>query len=187
MVWTALDSAINHILSQYGEQAFPPPGMEWSAANITPEDLVGTTTYLFTVGDLTATVTFPLVAPDATIFDISVDDNPTGFHWLGSVDTSGQVNEHYAPLFDAEGEYCIDKSTGARLSYTEAVTIAEGSECGQQGQLKQTRICNQDTGTWWIDLDMDMPGCNPACVVDLNSGTAEINGRCMGVLPPDAD
>jgi hypothetical protein len=32
---------------------------------------------------------------------------------------------------------------------------------------------------------MDMAGCNPACVVDLNTGTAEINGRCMGVLPPD--
>jgi len=185
MVWAALDSAINYISSQYGEQAFPAPEIEWSAEDITPEGLVGATTYLFTAGDLTANVAYALVAPDATVFNISVDDTVTGFHWLGNVDTSGQVNEQYAPLFDAEGEYCIDKSTGARLGYTEAVAIAEGSECGQQGQLKQTRICNQDTGTWWIDLDMDMPGCNPACVVDLNSGTAEINGRCMGVLPPD--
>ncbi len=90
-----------------------------------------------------------------------------------------------APLDVSAGDVCVDKNTGASLSYQEAVEIAQGSECLMEGgQLKETSFCNEDTGTWWIDLDLEMPNCNPACVVDLNSKTAEINGRCMGGLPP---
>ena len=84
-----------------------------------------------------------------------------------------------------EGEYCSDKNTGVKLSYQEAVEIAQNSECPEQGQLKETRFCNEDTGTWWIDLDIDKPGCMPACVVHVSDKTAEINWRCTGVLPPE--
>ena len=90
-----------------------------------------------------------------------------------------------APVDVSAGEVCVDKNTGASLSYQEAIEIAQGSEClMEEGQLKETSVCNEDTGTWWIDLDLEMPNCNPACVVDLNSKAAEINGRCMGALPP---
>jgi hypothetical protein len=82
------------------------------------------------------------------------------------------------------GELCTDKNTGATLSYEDAVSIAEASECLVEGQLKENHFCNEDTGTWWIDLEAEKPGCNPACVVDLNTGTAEINWRCTGALPP---
>ena len=90
-----------------------------------------------------------------------------------------------APVDLSAGDVCVDKDTGASLSYQEAVDVAQDSEClVEKGQLKETRFCNEDTGTWWIDLEMEMPNCNPACVVDLNSKTAEINGRCLGALPP---
>ena len=61
---------------------------------------------------------------------------------------------------------------------------AQNSECVEQGQLKETRLCNQETGTWWIDLDLDKPDCSPACVVDVSEKTAEINWRCTGLVPP---
>jgi len=93
IVWAALDLALNHILSQIGEQSFPPPGMEWSVANITPEDLIGTTTYRFAVGDLTAIIAFPLVAPDATIYQVVVENTITGFRWEGEIDAAGQVTD----------------------------------------------------------------------------------------------
>ena len=57
-----------------------------------------------------------------------------------------------------EGEYCVDKATDAKMSYEEAVEIARNSECAAQGGLKETRFCNEDTGTWWIDLDIEKPG-----------------------------
>ena len=85
----------------------------------------------------------------------------------------------------SDNNVCVDKNTGASLTYQEAVELAQNSECLAEGQLKETQFCNEDTGTWWIDLDLDMPNCNPACVVDLNTGTAEINYRCMGALPPN--
>ena len=81
-------------------------------------------------------------------------------------------------------EVCADAATGAKLSYEEAVQIAQNSECAQQGQLKPEHFCNENTGTWWIDLTIEKPGCSPACVVDVNKGTAEINWRCTGLLPP---
>ena len=86
-----------------------------------------------------------------------------------------------------QGEDCLDADTGAKLSYQEAVDIAQGSECLEQGQLKETHSCNQGTGTWWIDLDIDKPGCAPACVVNVSERTAEINWRCTGLVPPTAD
>jgi hypothetical protein len=82
-----------------------------------------------------------------------------------------------------EGEYCIDQNTGVKMSYQQAVEIAQGSECLAEGQLKDTRICNESTGTWWIDLDADKPGCAPACVVSLAEQRAVINWRCTGALP----
>ena len=80
-------------------------------------------------------------------------------------------------------EYCTDWKTGERMSYQKAVEIAQNSECLEQGQLEETRSCNEFTGTWWIDLDIDKPGCNPACVINVPDKTAEINWRCMGVIP----
>jgi hypothetical protein len=85
-----------------------------------------------------------------------------------------------------ESEVCVDKDTGARLSYQEAVEIAQSSECLEQGQLKDTHVCNENTGTWWLDLDIDKPGCMPACVIHVADRTAEINWRCTGAILPEA-
>lgn len=83
-------------------------------------------------------------------------------------------------------DLCVDAQTGAEMSYGEAVDIAKQSTCTQEGDLTETRVCNASTGTWWIDLDAEKPGCNPACVVDVNTRTAEVNWRCTGLLTPEA-
>lgn len=66
------------------------------------------------------------------------------------------------------------------MSLTEAKEIAINSECGDR--LKENYMCNEYTGTWWIDLDIEKEGCNPACVVNVETGTAEINWRCTGLI-----
>lgn len=112
----------------------------------------------------------------------------------GELKTAGShtsLNDFWAssiePSTAVEDEYCLDNETDAKLSYQEAVQIAQDSECLEQGQLKETRFCNEGTGTWWIDLDIEKPGCAPACVVNVSDGTAEINWRCTGLLPPTDD
>jgi hypothetical protein len=50
-------------------------------------------------------------------------------------------------------------------------------------QCEKTYFCNEGTGTMWINLDMEKAGCNPACVIHVETGEAEINWRCTGLLP----
>lgn len=118
-----------------------------------------------TAGDLTRNVT-EVATEEATKIPEELNDNTA------------------EPPNQPAGEVCSDMNSGASLSYEDAVAIAEDSACTQEGELKENHFCNENTGTWWIDLEVEKPGCNPACVVDLNTKTAEINWRCTGALPP---
>lgn len=80
-------------------------------------------------------------------------------------------------------EYCTKKETNEKLSLSEAKEIAMNSECAQ-GELKENYLCNQYTGTWWIDLDIEAREiCNPACVINVVTKKASINWRCTGAIP----
>ncbi|MFH1134331.1 MAG: hypothetical protein V1735_07645 [Nanoarchaeota archaeon] len=48
-------------------------------------------------------------------------------------------------------------------------------------QCEKTFVCNEGTGTYWINLNLTMQGCSPACVINLASNAAEINWRCTGL------
>lgn len=77
-------------------------------------------------------------------------------------------------------EPCVEGS----LSLDEARAVAESSSCMDEGELGDTHTYNNETNTWWFDMDIDKPGCSPACVVYANE-TAEINWRCTGAIPPE--
>jgi len=67
------------------------------------------------------------------------------------------------------------------LTISDAKKLAERGECG--AEFKETYVCNNVTGTYWIDLDIKKKGCNPACVVDIETREVEINWRCTGANP----
>jgi hypothetical protein len=50
-------------------------------------------------------------------------------------------------------------------------------------QCEKTYFCNEGTGTFWINMNITKKGCNPACVINLETNQAEINWRCTGLLP----
>lgn len=77
---------------------------------------------------------------------------------------------------------CTHTSTGASMTWTTARELALVSECSDEGNFKEEPVCNEDTGTWWIDLDVYRSGCNPACVIDITTGDAVINWRCTGLV-----
>jgi phosphate starvation-inducible membrane PsiE len=84
-----------------------------------------------------------------------------------------------------EGDkFCTSKITGEVMSAFEAMRIAIKSECENRltDPYLEHSVCNENTGTWWIDLDIEKSGCSPACVVNINTGEAEINWRCTGLL-----
>jgi hypothetical protein len=73
---------------------------------------------------------------------------------------------------------------GNSLNYEKAKEVAI-KDC-KDGKLKDAHFCNTSTGTWWIDFDPNEPkeGCNPACVVFVDTGKTEINWRCTGLRQP---
>jgi hypothetical protein len=68
-----------------------------------------------------------------------------------------------------------------QMSFGAAKQIAMTSNCTNMTKM---HFCNEGTGTWWIDLDIQKQGCNPACVINVTSGAAEINWRCTGLITP---
>ncbi len=82
-----------------------------------------------------------------------------------------------------EEESCFKKNTGETMNLSEAKEIALRSECVKEGSLKTESFCNQDTGTWWLDLEIEKEGCAPACVINISTKEAEINWRCTGLIP----
>ena len=102
-------------------------------------------------------------------------------------DISSEVDKTLEEVLPAETgeEYCIKESSGKKLSLTEAKQIALDSDCVGEGSLEETYFCNEITGTWWIDLDIEKEGCSPACVVNVETKEAEINWRCTGLLIPE--
>jgi len=77
-------------------------------------------------------------------------------------------------------EHCLQKDVGSVLTLSDAKEIAISSECGDN--LKETFFCNEITGAYWLDLNLDKEGCSPACVVDIENRTASINWRCTGLI-----
>lgn len=71
-----------------------------------------------------------------------------------------------------------------QMSYEEALSIAKKGGCTNDGNLTGTYFYNNNSRTWWFDLDIKKQGCFPACVVWENS-TSEINWRCTGLIVPN--
>ncbi|NIQ81384.1 MAG: hypothetical protein GTN93_25470, partial [Anaerolineae bacterium] len=65
----------------------------WSEENITPEGLLGSSTFQYTADGWTITVSFPIVAPQATVFSVVAINDAIGFQWQGEIDATGRVTE----------------------------------------------------------------------------------------------
>ncbi len=112
-------------------------------------------------------------------FEISKEKNKFFLTYSLAGETTEQILIE-PELFDPS---CVEKETGDEMTLSEAKEIALKSECAEEGNLTGRYFCNENTGTWWLDLDIDKPGCAPACVVDVSTGEAEINWRCTGLIP----
>jgi hypothetical protein len=91
------------------------------------------------------------------------------------------VLARYMPGNTLDNSECAGEATGESILYGEAWVIASSGPCIDQGNLVGMARCNPSTGTVWIDMDIDEPGCYPACVVNITSRESEINWRCTGL------
>ncbi len=86
---------------------------------------------------------------------------------------------------DDNTQICSNPSTGVRLKLSEALDIAQKSDCTTIGSLTQSSLCDEFSGTWWINIDTKekKSGCNPACGINPNTKKAAVNWRCTGAIP----
>ena len=67
------------------------------------------------------------------------------------------------------------------MTTMEILNAINNSECAGYA-LEEASVCNANTNTLWVDISLEKPGCNPACVVHTDTGEAEINWRCTGLV-----
>ncbi|MEY4731284.1 MAG: hypothetical protein RL681_230 [Candidatus Parcubacteria bacterium] len=97
--------------------------------------------------------------------------------WIAYNKNTNEIGEW---VKDFEGE------TDTVLSEAQARVIAERL-CIKGGEALEPGTHNANTRTWWFDANLNTtrPGCDPACVVSEDKGTAEINWRCTGAIGPN--
>jgi predicted small lipoprotein YifL len=94
-VLVARDEAMRYVSEQYGQDGLG-AGLAWQEEWAVGEGIVGAGGYRYSSGDWVVTVSYPVVAPENTIYTISVSSHSTGFQWEGEVDAQGALTEHAA-------------------------------------------------------------------------------------------
>jgi len=76
-----------------------------------------------------------------------------------------------------------NEESAGKMVEVEARLIAE-QNCIKDGESLALGYYNENTKTWWFDVNLNTikEGCNPACVVNEEMKTAEINWRCTGLI-----
>jgi len=118
----------------------PMPALDWSEEDLTPEGLVGSSTIRYTAGEWEVTVTYPIVAPDVTIYQVDIANSASGLTWSGEVDAEGNVSEAAgggAGMPNPASVYCeeqggtVEIRTGTDGGQYGVCIFSDGSECDE--------------------------------------------------------
>jgi hypothetical protein len=90
-VQNARDAAVTFVREHFDEA--PTEGLSWVEENLTAEGLVGGEQWQYTAGDWVVKVSYAIVAPEWTVYHVTVSNKSTGFEWEGRVDGSGRAAE----------------------------------------------------------------------------------------------
>ncbi|MFA6329075.1 MAG: ABC transporter substrate-binding protein [Candidatus Micrarchaeia archaeon] len=111
----------------------------------------------------------------------------TGFNAQTGAITLAAFRDSTYPFSNADAitdlEACSKQGTAVNMTYAQARAIAAKSECVANGATLGTEHwCNDFTGTWWIKTSIQKKGCNPTCVINVETQAAEINWMCTGLV-----
>jgi hypothetical protein len=90
-VQEARDAAVTFVREHFDEAPVEP--LSWVEENLTAEGLVGGEQWQYTAGDWVVKVSYAIVAPEWTVYQVAVSNASTGFEWEGRVDGSGRASE----------------------------------------------------------------------------------------------
>jgi hypothetical protein len=130
----ARDAALEYIKTTYPSHA-PSENLNWKVEEITPEGLVGSSTFRYTAEDWVITLTAPVVAPEAVIYHVEVLSHASSFRWEGEVDANGHVTEISSTGGDVPvmGWFGYVVSTPEGAQFDDYVVIEGVGEFGVEG------------------------------------------------------
>ena len=88
----ARDAALAYLRESEGQNA-PGPGIVWQEEDVTPPSWVGGVFKEFTSDEWTLKVSYPVVLPENTIYEVILASIKLGWNWKGSVKADGTVTE----------------------------------------------------------------------------------------------
>jgi len=88
----ARDAALAYLRESEGENA-PGPGIVWQEEDVTPPGWVGGVFKEFTSDDWTIEVSYPVVLPEDTVYEVVLTSIKLGWYWKGKVKADGSVTE----------------------------------------------------------------------------------------------
>ena len=148
----ARDAAMAYLADHYRGLA-PMPVPTWHKENVTAEGLVGQSTFQYRGKEWIVTVSFPLVSPAATVYQVTIANESNGFGWEGEIDATGQVTERaisgdiesllvdedeWQPYYSKKFGYAfafpgdcavVSKNLDEALQVSTATTTGEGWPC----------------------------------------------------------
>jgi hypothetical protein len=91
----ARDTVLAYLRRAYADQA-PGPDLDWQERETTPAEMVGSRSFEFSAAGWLMQVAFPIVAPEATIYTISLTAPDGVLSWQGEVDAVGRITSSTA-------------------------------------------------------------------------------------------
>ncbi len=131
---------------------------------------------------LLAGCTQPAQPADNLTENVSNDSSNDSALVGGDKDEHGCIGSAGYTWCELRNECLREWETPCRLTLEDALSVAWASECVDEGKVSGTNaFFNNNSNTWWLTLEANKSGCNPACVVFENR-SAEINWRCTGLI-----
>jgi hypothetical protein len=115
-VLNAFQTTLALLQSAYPDSA-PTSDAGWQTDDITPPGLVGSGGYRFTIEGWQIDITYPIVAPEAMIYNIRAEHTTSDLHWEATIDAQGQIIDSSTPLqaLAWPGRVIGDAQSGALL------------------------------------------------------------------------
>lgn len=88
----ARDAAVDYLNQQFDSNV-PAEDISWQEEDVTPANIVGSVSKSFTSGGWTALVSYPVVRPDLTVYQVALSNRDSGWRWEGTVKADGSVTE----------------------------------------------------------------------------------------------
>jgi len=86
----ARDTAIDFIQTNFGNMA-PDPELVWMVIEVPSDEMVGASNFQYRTNGWVASISFPVTAPESTIYTAKISQDAPGFSWEGLVNANGHV------------------------------------------------------------------------------------------------